>query len=166
MYKQDNNRSLSSRKRDEIVMLMKNAAIIYNGDIILYHDLLKKINSIISLLHTKIIEKSVIGIAMHRKPELILTMFAVIYIKTPFVLIDIELPSDRFNQIINTANITTIITTKDIDIEWNNCNKVYVEDAGLISFTNLISFKQNEDIVYVLFTSGSTCCNCPREWVY
>jgi long-subunit acyl-CoA synthetase (AMP-forming) len=141
------------------IMLSKKASIIFNGNIISYNDLLVKTNLIISLLQAQAqaqeIEKNVFGIAMHRSPDLIMAILAAIYLKTPFVLIDIDLPSDRLNQIYSSANTTTIITMHDVNMQWSDINKIYIDNMDLISSQKPIAFERYDDVMYILFTSGS-----------
>lgn len=144
--------------------LSKESSVIFNGNVKSYSELSTDIDSIVSLLKRNDTNKCVLGIAMHRGHNLISAIFAAIQLKIPFVLLDVELPLDRLSRIVKSANITTILSAPDVDIEWNGFNKIYLNNIN--DSTELILFqkqlceeycrKYDNDIMYILFTSGST----------
>lgn len=135
-------------------------AIIYNGDRIPYSQINHEANMIAAYIQsyiTDITDKSVIAIALPRTPFLISAMLASIQLKIPFVPIDPQVPSERVKQITAAAEISLFITSKEISQKYNNIpNKVFIEDISCITNKAPLNPGSKNDIMYILFTSGST----------
>lgn len=142
------------------MILSEKSSVIFNGNRVSYSELSAKIDSIILLLKSNNANKSVLGIAMHRDVNLISAIFGAIQLKTPFVILDIDLPLDRLNYITRSANITTILSTHDVEIELDGFNKLYSDNTDFILSQKCMAAdycaKKDNDIMYILFTSGST----------
>lgn len=155
-------RFLESYLKREVnnMMLSRKSSVIFNKNVKTYDDLAVEIDSVVSLLKSNNAHHSILGIAMHRSDSLISIIFAAIKLKIPFVLLDTSLPLDRLTYMVKTANISTIISTHDVNIELEGFSKLHLNNANLVLFQKSIILENciecNNDIMYILFTSGST----------
>ena len=107
-----------------------------------------------------------IGIAMQKGWEQIVAALAILKVGKAYVPIDMELPEERINKIINTCDINMCLTTKSFS---GNVDKFV--DSFIISndyFSKVLTVEEkavlnkvrvqtrNQDKAYVIFTSGST----------
>ena len=137
-------------------MMSKKCSIVFNNEIITYDNLLSRVSLIGSILKNHDTNISNLGIAIHRSPDLISAIFAAIELKIPFIPIDVNLPIDRLNLLFETANITTIISENNINLELKDFNKVCNADTNFVMLQKAGVQQQYNDVMYTIFTSGST----------
>ncbi|WP_373265141.1 non-ribosomal peptide synthetase [Hungatella hathewayi] len=113
-------------------------------------------NKVISLLMGRITRESVIGIALSRSPDMIATILAAIDMKVPFVPFDTDTPPERREQIVREARIDIVVTTHSIKAEWKVKKCIFLDDDPVPLNASLKNTVPDSDIMYILFTSGST----------
>ncbi|SHJ37819.1 non-ribosomal peptide synthetase [Pseudozobellia thermophila] len=131
--------------------------------ILTYHLLNKRANQLAHLLRTKDIGKgSRVALYMHRSPEYVISVLALMKIGAVFVPIASDQPSERLAYIVGNSRCCLVLT---------DCN---LRKKGIIGLENSLNLKhiapelesqrsdnpQNpikpESICYILYTSGST----------
>lgn len=98
-------------------------------------------------------------LALQRTPMLISCMFALLDLHIPFLPVDINQPAERICEMLEQANAECVIT--DIEsqdnIVFDNLTKIYCTEDEADNYVYRKSDKKyNNDIAYVLFTSGTT----------
>ncbi|WP_250277852.1 amino acid adenylation domain-containing protein [[Clostridium] colinum] len=132
---------------------------------ITFNDLRNKARKLGSLIGRKNLFKSPIVVFMDKSINAIVSFLGVAYSGNFYIPIDIEMPSNRIKKILNTLNSKVIVTTKD-NFENIKCisgeyDIIYIEDIiNEIEDEELLEYIQSKcidtDLLYVLFTSGST----------
>ena len=115
-----------------------------------------------TLLAEKNFFKDPIVVFMDKNINAIVSFLGIAYSGNFYIPIDIEIPSIRIKKILNTLNPKAIITSKNIS------NSI-IDEYNIIYFEDIFNLKENSlllndvqrkcidtDLLYVLFTSGST----------
>lgn len=148
-----------------MLYLNEKSRLIVDNKIYKYEFLRSEINRLKKIIcDTDINMEKPVAIAMKRSPELIISIFALLEIQIPFLIIDTSIPIDRCLEMLNQADVEHIIVDninqnnmymkKSIkfkcveNFKSNNKNFVLIEKAETKRFSN--------EIAYVLFTSGTT----------
>lgn len=129
----------------------------YNKDyceVIVY----KMCNKIINM---KFLPNETVGIALVRKPEMILLIVSLIRMGVPFVPIDLSFPKERIEYIINNSNIKRIFVNSIDVLDGIYIEKIKInqEDfCGVVynSGLKLESSISDDAIAYIMYTSGTT----------
>jgi non-ribosomal peptide synthetase component F len=146
---------------DERVRTYKNhTALIYEGGSMNYEEVNKKANQIANkILQYKKKGNEVIGVQLNRSKEMVLTILAILKAGCAYVPIENYYPENRKKYILNDADISIFITTKDL--EYKFCEDryiIYVDDSQV--YTGDDSNPEIElnpyDLAYIEYTSGST----------
>eukprot|EP00833_Pecoramyces_ruminatium_P012429 jgi/Orpsp1_1/1186461/evm.model.d7180000050747.1 len=138
-------------------------AIIYNNIKISYKTLDEMTNSLAFYLRSQNIGRNdIVPILCDRSPEFIISMLAVSKAGGAFLPIDINLPIDRITYILNEVN-PKLILYYDIDnaienIKSNISYRIYeIKNHDFnANKDDIQSINENNDLCYVLFTSGTT----------
>ena len=127
-------------------------ALVYNGNELTYLQLNDKANSLATyLIHQKGITKGdFIGLELERTDFLIISLLAIIKAGAAYVPINKDYPEVRKDFIKKDANIKLVIN----DIEQKNYNNWLLEND--FHYENLNLNLTKSDIIYVMYTSGST----------
>ncbi len=142
------------------VELHKNdIAIIFENTSLTYNELNEKANSLAHYLvdNCKIKRNQVVGIMLNRSIETVISMIAVLKSGAAYLLIDASLPFDRILYMLENSNSILLITNtlvKQIDFS----NKILLDKLDLTYYSknNLNTYLSNDDILSIVYTSGST----------
>lgn len=127
--------------------------IIFEGQNKNYKEYETTILSIISMIKEKNV--SLVGVLCERTPMLLYLIKSLFDYGIAFVTIDSQLPIERMNYIIKDSNLSCIITQKKFDEILSGVNKIYIDEDYTFSSLEVECCHDN-DIAYVLYTSGST----------
>lgn len=94
-----------------------------------------------------------IGLLMERTQVLIIILCTAFEKHITYVPLDVDLPSERLQEIIMSAGIKTIVSTPQYARFFKNINEIVVEKDVFIDFDE--SDISNE-VAYIMYTSGST----------
>ena len=119
-------------------------------------ELAARVNHVCTYLDRYSTGDTVIGLALPRTPDLMVVILAALELKIPFIPIDIHQPAERINYIIAQAGINAIITTHEIDLNYEFENLIYMDDIDFSVQSNAEVSHFDSEVVYILFTSGST----------
>jgi len=103
----------------------------------------------------------VIGIAIDRSPEMVITLLAIIKTGATYLPIDNNFPVERINYMINDASVKVLITSKQFQGQYASFgNIIFIEDAWQVcanyDLGELPSAVNEDSTAYILYTSGST----------
>lgn len=127
-----------------------------------YSDLYCESKKIASMLLNYNINNQPVGIFIDKSISCISSMLGTLYSGNFYTVIDVDMPVDRINSIINTLELKYIITTKTNKKINDICfsgSIIYVEDINKYDDSKINRVRKNmidTDTAYVLFTSGST----------
>lgn len=136
-------------------------AVSYKDAELSYQELNKRANQLAGYLIAQgIVKGNIVGIAVDRSLELLVTLLAVFKAGAAYVPLDPEYPNQRLEYMLNDSEAAILITNSKYTGELNTQAKVLVlEDV----WAELDAFEDNprvevmsNDLAYVLYTSGST----------
>ncbi|WP_419893526.1 amino acid adenylation domain-containing protein [Oceanobacillus kimchii] len=136
-------------------------ALRFHGDSITYNDLNRKSNKLANYLIEKRRNREiVIGLYMERSFEMIISMLAILKTGVGYLPIDPSFPNERVKHIIKDSGVKYILGNNKIDSEIINDNLVveYYDESIIKTFSekNVSTNSTIEDLMYLLYTSGST----------
>lgn len=134
-------------------------AIVFENNSVTYKELNEMANRLahylISNYHVK--RNQIIGIMLNRSLETIISMLAIIKSGAAYLLIDSSLPFDRIIYMLENSNSNLLITSSFMkQIDFPNQLLLDKVDLNYSSKNNLDTYISNEDILSVVYTSGST----------
>ena len=166
-----NNTKISYDKEDTIIKQFERQSIItptataiqFEKEVLSYEELKEESDKLASYLKEvkEINSGDLVGIMLDRELHLVPSIFGVLKAGAAFVPIDPKLPIERVNTIIKDANLKTLITrsqykSASLDINIFNLDDEMDHVRNYKSQLYLSNEIKNNDLAYVLFTSGST----------
>lgn len=140
-------------------------AIVWNDSIVSYMELNRRSNQLAHQLHRLGGGKGEpIGISIDRRPELIVSMLAVLKAGCVYVPLDPGLPMERLAQMASTASVKIIITASETTFPYkepawkilNLQSNEYLQQCKHLPDVNPACPADISDLMYIIFTSGST----------
>ncbi|MCH7324065.1 non-ribosomal peptide synthetase, partial [Solibacillus sp. MA9] len=138
----------------------ENIAVVYEENQLTYRELNEKANSLARILREKgVVPETVVAIMIDRSVEMMVGVLGIIKAGAAYIPIDPNYPKERVSYILQNSHANLLITeTKyidsiDIDCQIIDINKddVYSNDKS-----NLEIINKQGDLLYVLYTSGTT----------
>lgn len=166
-----NNTNVSYDKEDTIIKQFERQSIITptataiqcEKGILSYEELNEESDKLASYLKDvkEINSGDLVGIMLDRELHLVPSILGVLKTGAAFVPIDPKLPIERINTIIKDSNLKTLITRSQyknasLDIDIFNLDDEIDNVRNYKSQLYLSNEIKNNDLAYVLFTSGST----------
>ncbi|GAA4973318.1 amino acid adenylation domain-containing protein [Algibacter aquimarinus] len=136
-------------------------ALQFGNQEINYKELQKKINQTANYLkEIGVVPGQIVAISLDRKPELIISIFAVLQCGAVYLPIDKGYPKKRLELIITDSNASFLISNSSNGIITNKSKNIFIEDILSESKnSNSKSLDLNISIksgAYIIYTSGST----------
>ena len=165
-----NNTVVNYPKEKPLHQLIEESASKYPDNIALtFHDTsltYTQLNNTASRLAQELLKNGIqtgdiIGIALDRSAELIISLLAVLKTGAAYVPLDPEYPKDRIEFMLDDSGAAMLLTSKKYQGHFaSNTSEVLIEDA----LTNSANYSNNppevdvtgQNLAYVLYTSGST----------
>lgn len=97
--------------------------------------------------------ENIVAIALPRSEYLIATIWALLEKKITFLPLDISMPKDRLMQMLKIAEVKAIITLSSINDFDSEIKKICLDK---LVEKDKVEFVSNEDVAYMMFTSGTT----------
>jgi len=127
-----------------------------------YNSLNQQVNQLAALLisqNIKIGDK--VGVALDRSAEMVISLLAIIKAGAAYVPLDPNFPADRLNFMLADSEASLLITSKEYTgLFKTEISKLFIDDALVQSAAFSIEEPgvnvQGTDLVYILYTSGST----------
>lgn len=136
-------------------------AIKFGDEVITYEVFDQKVNQLShAFIEKGISPNHIVGIALPRSTDLVITLLAVMRCGAAYLPLDITYPKNRLEFMLTDSEAQLLITTKNSEEISSNCNTLFIEDviSNLHQFPSTpLSLKiDNSQIAYILYTSGST----------
>ena len=160
--KYDYNKTVIDYFEEQVEKSPNSIALIFGDTSFTYSELNEKVNSLANyLINIGIKKHDIVGIMLHRSPEMIIGIIATLKIGATYLPIAPEYPVDRINYMLSDSNAKTILihnaTLNLLD------NKIYqLININLGSdIYNTCAHNPNikisaDDLIYIIYTSGST----------
>lgn len=100
-------------------------------------------------------EGTTVAVALPRNVYLITTILACLEKGVPFLMIDVGQPKERIDYMLSNAEIEHVITSTEISYDFGT-RKVYEVEERLAVETGLDNVSYDNEIAYILYTSGTT----------
>jgi D-alanine--poly(phosphoribitol) ligase subunit 1 len=158
---------------DSLISIVKNSIIKYKDKIVFsdenvsisYSDFGTKISAVGSFLLKQ--KASIVCILLNKSVKTLNCMFGCVFAGSPYVILDANSPKDRLQKIIDSVKPSILIYDDKTEplmntIEKTNVNKVVnyanieVEKINVNLLDEAEANSKPNDLVYILFTSGST----------
>ena len=133
-----------------------NNAFCIDGTFYTYKDLGDKIVNIRGLLKNRKIKNRNVGLVTNNDLETYASIFALWLDGYAYVPLHINQPLDRCNNIIEQVNIDTILDSSDISRYDDNKIVDIKQDHNIVGDLAITDGISEQDLAYILFTSGST----------
>jgi amino acid adenylation domain-containing protein len=139
-----------------------NIAVKFNGNTLNYRELNEESNKLAKLLIDKNIQKGdIVGMALDRSPEMIISLLGILKSGAAYVPLDPEYPKDRIEFMLEDSSAKILLTSKKYQNHFNSpATEILIEDAWK-EFDSYTATEPEinitgDDMAYVLYTSGST----------
>lgn len=97
-----------------------------------------------------------VGAGYHRSAELIASLLGIVKSGAAYIPLDPGYPEARIAQMIASAELQTVVTTRAMSGRFPGVRTLCPDDAAPIADETPVQHAGNDDPVYAIFTSGST----------
>lgn len=155
-------RSLPELIHEKALLYPDKAALRFGGHVLTYLKLNNSVNQFAKLLADYGIKRGcVVGVAVDRSPEMVITLLAIVRSGAAYVPLDPEYPQARIEFMLEDTDAGFLITQEKYNGRFQSKGRVIlmedmVRQASLYSTTPPEIDTDMDDVVYILFTSGST----------
>ncbi len=137
-----------------------NIAVQFEDKYLTYRELNSKANQLARILrNTGISQNKVVGIQANRSLKMLVGVLAIVKAGGCYLPIDVDYPESRVKFMIEDSNVHILLTEKDIMDSLSFAGeKINLYDEELYSGddSNLELINQPDDLIYIMYTSGST----------
>ncbi|WP_443659035.1 non-ribosomal peptide synthase/polyketide synthase [Clostridium algidicarnis] len=137
-----------------------NIAVVYENEKLTYKELNKKVNMLAQTLRKSgVSPEKIVGIMVNRSIDMVVGILAIIKSGGAYMPIDPNYPDNRIDYMMKNSNAQILITESRLVADKNlRCKIIDITDEGIYSKdeTNLEIINTTEDLLYVIYTSGTT----------
>ncbi|ASU33854.1 non-ribosomal peptide synthetase [Mucilaginibacter xinganensis] len=137
-------------------------AVKFNHSSFTYKELYESSNKLAKILIDNNIKTGdIVGLALDRSPEMIISLLAILKSGAAYIPLDPEYPKDRVEFMLEDSSAKILLTSKKYHSHFiSNATEILIEDA-FEKFTDYTAEEptievKGKDLAYVLYTSGST----------
>ncbi|MEM9218553.1 MAG: amino acid adenylation domain-containing protein [Cyanobacteria bacterium P01_F01_bin.150] len=138
-------------------------AVVFDDQRLSYSELSIQSNRLAHYLHQQGVQPGdLVGICIERSVEMVVGLLAILKAGGAYVPLDASYPQQRLNFMVNTANVSLLLTHSSlqpqfvtlntpilcVDTEWSTISQCSAQPMDIVSDV--------QDLAYVIFTSGST----------
>ncbi|WP_243525734.1 amino acid adenylation domain-containing protein [Bacillus pseudomycoides] len=133
-------------------------ALIYNGKKLTYNDLDQKANQVAHMLMKQGVKNNtLVGIISDRSIEMIIGLFGILKAGGGYVPLSPNFPKERLQFILQDSNVNILLIDKESNLNIEFSGKVFCLEDDYNEDTSSPKVDSNiEDIMYVMYTSGTT----------
>lgn len=160
--KYDYNKTVIDYFEEQVEKSPNSIALIFGDTSFTYSELNEKVNSLANyLINIGINKQDIVGIMLHRSPEMIIGIIATLKIGATYLPIDPEYPVDRINYMLSDSNAKTVlIHNASLNLLDNKIYQLININLGSDIY-NTCANNPNikisaDDLIYIIYTSGST----------
>jgi amino acid adenylation domain-containing protein len=156
-------RSLAAIFEDQVAARPESLAVVYGDRTLTYRELNQQANQLAHHLRTLGVERgSRVGICVKRSPLMIVAVLGVVKAGGAYVPLDSDYPKDRLTFMMTDVGLKVLVTQKAILDSLPQTDAAVIcldRDQEILAASpagNPAHATSGEDLVYVMFTSGST----------
>jgi acyl-coenzyme A synthetase/AMP-(fatty) acid ligase/ankyrin repeat protein len=151
-----------------VVQCPEKTAVVYRSNSMSYGDFNEKVNTLANQLfatHRSLFTSGktpiTIGIMSSNKLESLISMLALLKLGVAFIPLNAEDPATRLNYVIDKSEVSLVLSDKNYPEVSNNAEIVLIKELLRNGHNSNEPYTgaTNDDLAYVLFTSGSTAKN-------
>ena len=145
----------------QVLLYPNKVAVSYKNAALTYNELDKKSNAMAQYFVSKgVVHGCIVGIALDRSLELLVSLLAVFKAGAAYVPLDPEYPNQRLEYMLSDSEATILLTNHKYRNELKTVSTVLIIEEIWPHLDNFEKTSSNdivsEDLAYVLYTSGST----------
>lgn len=161
--KYNKNKTVVDYFEEQVKKTPDNIALVFEDKEFTYKKLNEEANKLAHhLVSLGIKNNDIIGIMVHRSPEMIIGLLAILKVGACYLPIDPEYPTDRINYILQDSNAKTLLvhTSTLNTLSDNTLLKINIDlNANIYENDNKHNLKKHispNSLIYMIYTSGST----------
>ena len=154
------NKTIVDLFEEQVQKTPDNIAVIFENQQLTYKELNEKANQLARVLVQNNVKiGDIVGIYLNKSLEVVVSMFAILKAGAAFLPLDLDYPEDRLNYIISNSSPKVILSSKNVECSINaptilvDLSEEFYKNQDS---TNLGLTISPEDLMYVMYTSGST----------
>lgn len=155
----EDNSTLQELFERQVLQTPDATALVFQGTSLTYSELNAKANQLAYLLRDLGIEADdLVAIKINRSTEMVIGMLATLKAGGAYMPIDPEVPSERFNFLLQDSKAKVILTDREFDAGELNTKVLNLNDTSIFSGSteNMNLLTKNTNLAYAIYTSGST----------
>lgn len=153
--------TMPQRFEQNVAQMPDNVAVVSDEETLTYAELNRRANQLARLLRNRgIQQEKVVGIALPRSVNTVVTLLAILKVGATYLPLDPTYPTERLRYMVDIASPALLITTSDtattfpiVEVPTLLLDTIDLSD---IEDSNLERKGSNEEVAYIMFTSGST----------
>ncbi len=153
-------KTISQLFAEQVSETPNNIALVYGDKQLTYSELYKKVNHLAYILREKGVGRDkVVGIMAERSLELIVGVLAIVQAGAAYLPIDLEYPKSRIEYMLKDSSAKLLLLQKGIETRVKFTEEiVYLDenDDSSEECTFIENINQPNDLIYIMYTSGST----------
>jgi len=145
---------------EQVVKNPNSIALVFGNQNFTYEDLNNKANQLGRyLIKNKVKPKDIVGIMVHRSPEMIVSILAILKIGATYLPIDPSYPIDRINYMLSDSNTELVLVHSDtLNLDIGDTYRKINVDLNLDIFSDTLCDNINiainpEGLIYLIYTS-------------
>jgi len=158
------NQTIVRKIEEQVYKFPQELALVSKNSFLTYSQLNSQANLLANhLLDINIPKNTLVGIVLSRSKEFIIAALGILKARCCYIPIDPSFPKERIESIIHDAQLSIIITTKDLCPQLKDINNLKLIDIESLNdfiakpnFLNPSLVSDPDDQIYVIYTSGST----------
>ena len=158
----DKNKTVVDYFEEQVKKTPDNVALVCEDKEFTYKNLNEEANKLAHyLVENNVKPKDIVGIMVHRSPEMIIGLLAILKVGACYLPIDPEYPTDRISYILQDSNCKTALVHNDtFNLINDDYNKIDISlDSSIYCSNEIQNLNVNilpNDLIYMIYTSGST----------
>lgn len=158
----DTSKTVVDLWEEQVEKTPDNVALVCNDAVFTYQQLNEEANKLAHhLIREQVNPNDIVGIMLHRSPEMIIGLLAILKVGTTYLPIDPEYPLDRISYMLQDSNCQTVLVHQEtIDLIKDGPNKIDISfGASLYDSNEIENLKISispDSLIYMIYTSGST----------
>lgn len=158
----DTSKTVVDLWEEQVERTPDNVALVCNDAVFTYQQLNEEANKLAHyLIKEQVKPNDIVGIMLHRSPEMIIGLLAILKAHATYLPIDPEYPLDRISYMLQDSNCQTVLVHQEtIDLIKDGPNKIDISlGASLYDSNEIENLKISispDSLIYMIYTSGST----------
>lgn len=162
VFAYDKTKTVVTLIEEQVEKTPNSIALVCDNTTLTYQELNQRANQLAHyLMEHQVKPKDMVGIMLHRSPEMIIGLLAILKVGATYLPIDPEYPIDRISYMLEDSNCQTILMdSSTISLIEGNYTKFNISLNSSIYHSNKVENLAiticPDDLIYMIYTSGST----------